>query len=271
MVYRRVARANMGHSSREWPMDRMAAMEAFVRVVDAGSFSGAAKQLRLGQPAVSKTIARLHVMPWLSAFLAEHPALDVDVLLSDANKNLIEEAIDVALRLGQLADSSFTARKIGQSQRRVIGSPAYFKTMSVPKTPADLAKHRAVVYDQPAGGTAWTFRRGTTEMSVILEGRVRVSAAEGVREGVFAGLGLAIASEWMFAPELKSGAVKVVLDDWLLPPHDLWAVFPGRQPSTKARVFANYIESQIAGTAPTARPKSTRATARLGASLAETR
>src|SRR5258706_14676894 len=59
MVYRRVARANMGHSSREWPMDRMAAMEAFVRVVDAGSFSGAAKQLRLGQPAVSKTIAQL--------------------------------------------------------------------------------------------------------------------------------------------------------------------------------------------------------------------
>ena len=309
-------------------MDRMAAMETFVRVVDAGSFSGAAKQLRLGQPAVSKTIAqleerlgvrlllrsthglkpteagrnfyqrakraieeaneaelaargaaaslsgrlricapvtfaRLHVMPWLPAFLAEHPALDVDVLLSDANKNLIEEAIDVALRLGQLADSSFTARKIGQSQRRVIGSPAYFKTMSVPKTPADLPKHRAVVYDQPAGGTAWTFRRGTTEMSVVLEGRVRVSAAEGVREGVFAGLGLAIASEWMFAPELKSGAVKVVLDDWLLPPHDLWAVFPGRQPSTKARVFANYIENQIAGTAPSARPKSTRATARL--------
>src|SRR5260370_26534905 len=59
MVYRHVARANMGHSSREWPMDRMAAMETLVRVVDAGSFFGAAKQLRLGQPAVSKTIAQL--------------------------------------------------------------------------------------------------------------------------------------------------------------------------------------------------------------------
>jgi DNA-binding transcriptional LysR family regulator len=209
------------------------------------------------------TFARLHVMPRLALFLAEHPALDVDVLLSDANKDLIGEGIDVALRLGRLADSSFTARRIGQSQRRVIGSPAYFETMGVPKTPADLAKHRAVVYDQPAGGTAWTFRRGTTEMSVVLEGRVRVSAAEGVREGVFAGLGFAIASEWMFAPELKSGAVKAVLNDWQLPPHDLWAVFPGRQSSTKARVFASYIEKQMAGTAPSARPKSTRATARL--------
>jgi DNA-binding transcriptional LysR family regulator len=296
-------------------MDRMAAMEAFVRVVDAGSFSGAAKQLRLGQPAVSKTIAqlekrlgvrlllrstrgltpteagrhfyerakrsieeaneaeiaargagatlsgrlrisasvtfaRLHVIPRLPIFLAEHPALNVDVLLDDENIDLIEAGIDVALRMGELADSSLTARRIGQSRRRVIGSPAYFKAMSVPKTPGDLAKHQAVVYEQRGGGTAWTFRRRTAEITVTLEGRLRVSAAEGVREGVFAGLGLAIASEWMFAPELKSGAVKSVLDDWSLPPIDLWAVFPtGRQASAKARVFASYIEKQISSTA----------------------
>jgi DNA-binding transcriptional LysR family regulator len=296
-------------------MDRMAAMEAFVRVVDAGSFSGAAKQLRLGQPAVSKTIAqlekrlgvrlllrstrgltpteagrhfyerakrsieeaneaeiaargagatlsgrlrisasvtfaRLHVIPRLPIFLAEHPALNVDVLLDDENIDLIEAGIDVALRMGELADSSLTARRIGQSRRRVIGSPAYFKAMSVPKTPGDLAKHQAVVYEQRGGGTAWTFRRRTAETTVTLEGRLRVSAAEGVREGVFAGLGLAIASEWMFAPELKSGAVKSVLDDWSLPPIDLWAVFPtGRQASAKARVFASYIEKQISSTA----------------------
>src|SRR5260370_2996399 len=139
----------------------------------AASLSG---RLRIGAPV---TFARLHVMPWLPAFLAEHPALDVDVLLSDANKNLIEEAIDVALRLGQLADSSFTARKIGQSQRRVIGSPAYFKTMSVPQTPADLAKHRAVVYDQPAGRTALTFPPGTPHMCVISSCRVLRNALVG--------------------------------------------------------------------------------------------
>ena len=186
-------------------------------------------------------------MPRLPLFLAEHPVLDVDVLLSDAPKDLIEGGIDVALRLGELADSAMTARKIGQSQRRVIGSPAYFAAMGVPQTPADLAEHQAVVYDQPGGGTAWTFRRGAVEMSVSVEGRVRVSAAEGVREGAFAGLGLAIASDWMFAPELKSGAVKVVLADCLLPPHDLWAVFPtGRQASAKARVFASFIEHQLA-------------------------
>jgi DNA-binding transcriptional LysR family regulator len=288
-------------------------MEAFVRVVEAGSFSGAAKQLRVGQPAVSKTVAqledrlgarlllrsthgltpteagrnfcehakrciekaeeaelaargagatlsgrlricasvtfaRLHVMPRLPIFLAEHPALDVDLVLDDRSIDLVKAGIDVALLTGLLAVSSLTARKIGHSPRRVVGSPAYFEAMGGPQTPADLVMHQAVVYAQPTGGTQWTFRRGSSESTVTVDGRVRVSAAEGVREGVFAGLGLAIASEWMFAPELACGAVKSVLDDWSLPQIDLWAVFPtGRQASAKARAFATYIENQLSG------------------------
>jgi DNA-binding transcriptional LysR family regulator len=292
-------------------MDRLAAMEAFVRVVDAGSFSAAAKQLRVGQPAVSKTIAqledrlgvrlllrstrgltpteagrnfyerakrsiekaeeaeiaargaeaklsgrlricaavtfaRLHVIPRLSRFLEEHPALDVDVVLDDRNIDLIEAGIDVALRMGELAGSTLTARKIAQSERRVIGTPSYFAAMGVPQTPADLVAHQVVIYEQRGGGSAWTFRRGSAEASVAVTGRLRVSAAEGVREGVLADLGVAVASEWMFAPELKSGRVRSVLDDWSLPPVDLWLVFPtGRQASTKARAFARFIETQL--------------------------
>lgn len=292
-------------------MDRLAAMEAFVRVVDAGSFSGAAKQLRIGQPAVSKviaqleerlgvrlllrstrgltpteagrnfyerarrsieeadeadvaargsgatlsgrlrisaavTFARLHVIPHLPVFLAEHPALDIDIVLDDRNIDLIEAGIDVALRMAQLTDSSLTARKIGQSRRRVVGAPGYFDAMGVPQTPAELVRHRAVIYEQRGGGAVWTFRREAAETSVTMRGRVRVSAAEGVRESVLAGLGLAVASEWMFTPELASGAVQAVLDDWSLPPIDLWAVFPtGRQASAKARTFTNFIEKKI--------------------------
>ena len=292
-------------------MDRLAAMEAFIRVVDAGSFSGAAKQLRIGQPAVSKTIAqledrlgvrlllrsthrlmpteagrnfyerakraieeadeaeltargaavtlsgrlricgpltftRLLVMPRLSIFLTEHPALDIDVVLEDRDLDLVAAGIDVALLIGRLADSAVTARKIGQCQRRVIGTPAYFEEKGVPQTPADLLAHEAIIYAQRDGGANWTFRQGTSETTVTVNGRLRVSATEGVREGVLAGLGFAIASEWPFAPELKSGAVISVLDNWSLAPVDLWAVFPtGRQASTKARAFASFIESQM--------------------------
>lgn len=292
-------------------MDRLAAMEAFVRVVDAGSFSAAARQLRVGQPAVSKTVAqledrlgvrlllrstrglapteagrsfyerakrsieeadeaelaargagatlsgrlricaavtfaRLHVLPRLAGFLAEHPALDIDVVLDDRNIDLIEAGIDVALRMGELADSALTARKIAQSDRIVVGTPAYFAARGVPQTPAELAAHQAVIYEQRGGGPSWTFRQGEAETSVTLTGRLRVSAAEGIREGVLAGIGLAVASEWMFAPELASGAVQAVLRDWSLPPLDLWAVFPtGRQASTKARAFAHFIEQHL--------------------------
>src|SRR5215475_141887 len=293
-------------------MDRLVAMEAFVRVVDAGSFSAAAKQLRVGQPAISKTIVqledrlgvrlllrsthglkpteagrnfyerakraieeadkaelaargttaalsgrlrfcgpltftRLLVMPRLSTFLAEHPSLEIDVVLDDRDTDLVAAGIDVALLIGWLADSAVTARKIGQCQRRVIGTPAYFEARGVPQTPADLLAHQAIVYEQRDGGASWAFRQGTSQTNITMSGRLRVSAGEGIREGVLAGLGLAIASDWLFASELKSGVVQAVLADWLLPSVDLWAVFPtGRQASAKARASASFVESQMA-------------------------
>ena len=292
-------------------MNRLAAMEAFVRVIDTGSFSSAARQLRIGQPSISKaiaqlenrlgvrlllrsthgltsteagqnfyeharrsieeadeadlaargagatlsgrlricaavTFARLHVVPHLARFLAENPALDVEVVLDDRNVDLIEAGIDVAIRMSDLSDSALTARKIGEGRRAVVGTPSYFAKAGEPMTPMELSAHQAVIYDQPGGGTAWTFRQGKTETSVTVKGRVRMTAAEGVREAVFSDLGLAISSEWMFAPELETGRVRRVLQDWVLPSVNLWAVFPtGRQASAKARAFAGFIEARL--------------------------
>jgi DNA-binding transcriptional LysR family regulator len=79
--------------------------------------------------------------------------------------------------------------------------------MGVPAAPVDLHAHEAVIYDQRTGGTEWTFQRGSAEVGVTVSGRMRITAAEGVRAAVLADAGLTVASEWMFAPELKSGAV----------------------------------------------------------------
>jgi len=297
-------------------MDRLSSMEVFVRAVECGSFSGVAKQLRIGQPAVSKTIAqlegrlgvrlllrsthglspteagrnfydgakrsiveaeeaeraargagmtltgrlrfsapltlaRLHVMPCLSAFLAEHPTLDIEAYLDDGNIDLVATGIDIALLTGQLADTSVIARKIGECQRQVIATPGYLAARGTPRTPSDLATHEAVVYEQRDGGASWCFRRGMSESSVGLSGRLRVSAGEGVREAVLAGYGLAVASEWLFGPELKSGAVVPVLQEWRLPPVDLWIAFPaGRQASVKARALASFIQFRVFNTDP---------------------
>ena len=95
-------------------------------------------------------------------------------------------------------------------------------------------------------GDNWTFRQGDAETSVTVRGRLRLSAAEGIRAAVLADMGLAVASDWMFAPELASGAVKRVLPDWMLSPIDLWAIFPtGRLASAKARAFADFVENAL--------------------------
>lgn len=287
-------------------MDRLQAMTAFVRVVETGSFSQAARQIGVGQPAISKTIAqledrlqvrllirsthglsptdaggrfyeraktaiheadeaeleakgagaglsgrlrvsaattfaRLMVVPRLPDFLAANPDLEVDVVLDDRVIDLVSEGIDIALRMGGLSDSSAVARKIATGRRSVVATPAYLDKHGTPQVPADIATHQAVVYTQL--GNSWTFHRDGTEASVAVSGRVRFTAAEGIRAAVKADMGLAVTSDWMFWPELQTGEVLRVLEDWTLPDIDLWAVFPtGRLASAKARAFADFVE-----------------------------
>ena len=294
-------------------MDRLAAIEIFIRVVDTGSFSAAARHSDVGQPAVSKAVAqleewlgvklllrttraltpteagtsfylrakravdetdeavlaargtasglsgklrvsaavcfaRLHIVPRLPEFMKEHPSLDLELVLDDRNIDLVDEGIDVALRMGVLADSNMTARRIAEASRRIIGTPDYFKRHGIPKAPADLLAHQAVIYTRDGGGEDWKFRKETAEVSVKMQGRLKITATEGLRAAVFAEMGLAIASEWAFTPELKSGAVVSVMDDWVLPSISLSAVYPtGRLASTKARLFTAFVENCLAG------------------------
>lgn len=252
-------------------MDRLAQMQAYLLVVDTGSFSAASRRPSVGQPAVSKTIAqleerlevkllartsrgltpteaglnfyerarrvieeadeaelaargagssltgklrlcaavtfaRIHLMPQIPTFLARHPRLEMDIVLDDRNIDLVQEGIDVALRMGKLSDSSLTARKIAAARRVVVATSNYLARAGVPKAPGDLLAHEAVIFTQRDGGVVWTFKRGDTELSVTVNGRIQVSAGEGVRAAVLADAGLAVASEWMFSPELANGA-----------------------------------------------------------------
>jgi DNA-binding transcriptional LysR family regulator len=160
--------------------------------------------------------------------------------------------VDVALRMGSLDDSSMTARRISQSRRLVVGTPEYFAEMGVPASPAELSRHQAIVYSLRGGGESWAFSQNGTEVAVVVSGRVRVSAAEGMRTVVLGHMGLAIASEWMFSPELADGTVRAVLADWALPPVDLWALFPaGRMPTSKARAFVAFVQEVLGATAGT--------------------
>jgi DNA-binding transcriptional LysR family regulator len=293
-------------------MDRLAVMATFVRVMETGSFTAAARLQNMSQPSVSKsvaqleealgvrllmrstrglapteagrnfcerarqvieqaeeavqvargagaglqgrlrvsvgtTLAKLYLMPLLPVFLAKHPDLSIDLVLEDRAIDLIEEGIDIGLCLSPLRDSSLTARKVGSSKRMVLGAPAYFEGAGVPMTPDQLGGHTAVVYTQDGDGSeTWNFRQGQIHMSVSVSGRLRVNAGEGLRAAVLGGMGVAIASQWMFASELARGTVCAVLTDWTLPQSDLWAVFPtGRMPNAKTRAFAKFAERAL--------------------------
>ena len=144
---------------------------------------------------------------------------------------------------GSSLNSSLTARRIASGRHVVVGTPAYFERTGKPTAPGDLAAHQAVIYDQEGGGRDWTFQRDDAEIAVTLKGRLRVSAAEGVRAAVLANAGIAVASEWMFSPEIADRTVQMVLQDWELPRIDLWAVFPaGRTATTKARTFTQFVQ-----------------------------
>lgn len=211
-----------------------------------GAGAGLSGRLRV---CAAVTFARLHVIPHLKRFLDAHPALDVEVMLDDRNIDLLENGIDVALRMGELGDSSMTARRIVRGRRVVVATPRYLEQYGRPRLPAELARHQAVTYLTDIGAAgAWAFRREGVESSVEVGGRLRVSAAEGVRAAVRADLGIAIASEWMFAPELASGEVEEILADWSLAPIDLWAVYPsGRLASAKARAFTAFVHELMQG------------------------
>jgi DNA-binding transcriptional LysR family regulator len=205
-----------------------------------GAGAGLVGKLRIS---AAVTLARIYLMPRLPEFLAQHPDLEMEVVLDDRNIDLVREGIDIALRMGKLADSSLTARRIARCRHRVLGTPAYFERAGLPATPDDLGSHEAVIYAQRGGGAVWPFEREGVETTITLRGRLRVSAAEGVRAAVFANAGIAVTSEWMFAPEIIDGTVKTVLQDWELPPMDLWAAFPaGRTLTTKARMFGDFVE-----------------------------
>lgn len=207
-----------------------------------GAGAGLSGNLRIS---AAVTFARMHIIPHLGPFLEQYPGINVDVVLDDRVRNLVEEGIDVALRMGNLDDSSLTARKIGESPCVILGTPAYFQRFGEPATPADLLQHQAIIYTR-GEGSHWTFTQGDTHYPLVAHGRLRVTAAEGVRAGVLSHLGLTLSSTWMFAPELASGEVKAVLTDWTLPPRDLWAVFPtGRMASAKARAFVEYVEGLL--------------------------
>jgi DNA-binding transcriptional LysR family regulator len=186
------------------------------------------------------------VIPCLKPFLDRHPSLQVELLLDDQRQDLVREGVDVALRFGQLTDSTATARKLISWPRVLAASPSYLKTAPALTRPTDLAAHAVII--GPQGVRDWTFRMGGTTTSVRIEGRLRIPALEGALTAAVAGLGIVMTSAGASRSELESGALVRVLDEWDLGSVDMHAVFAaGRAAKPSARALATYLSQALSG------------------------
>jgi DNA-binding transcriptional LysR family regulator len=179
--------------------------------------------LRLAVPVV---LGRRHIVPRLVRFLARYPEVSIDLAMSDGFVDLVEQGIDLAIRVGEITDQSLVARKIGTVRRLTVASPAYLKAKGTPRTPEDLTRHDCIVYTRLATGNRWHFESKDGPLVVTVSGRYRVDNSEAVREGVLGGLGIAVIPAFAFSDEIERGDVKVLLKAYeprLLPLNAVYA------------------------------------------------
>lgn len=201
--------------------------------------------LRVAAPSA---FGRLYVVPHLKTLMDRYPGLLIELDVADRYLNLIEEGIDVAIRIGHLSDSSLRGRRIASFDVATVASAEYLAEHGTPKRLQDLDKHACIAFMTKGGVRRWDFRDGKRAASFTPGNGPRFNDAESVRAAVLAGLGLAHAPRWLFADVLASGAVKQVLAAHVplrIPVHAMWA--GSARPTNKVRAFVEFYSTIFAG------------------------
>lgn len=193
----------------------------------AGEYRAPQGELIVTAPIV---FGRLHLLPVVTAFLAAFPEIDIRLVLADRNVNLVDDHIDIALRIGALPDSSLIATRIGTVRRLVCASPAYLAAHGRPRTPADLSGLPCVTFSGPAAGVAWTFRTapGKRTRTARPVRRLEVNTAEAAIDAAIAGIGLTQVLSYQVARHVADGALVVVLPSFEADPIPVQLVHAGR-------------------------------------------
>jgi DNA-binding transcriptional LysR family regulator len=172
---------------------------------------------------------RLHVVPAVNDFLTRFAQISVQLTLSDHAIDIVDDHIDLAVRVGVLSDSTLVATKVGDIRRVVCGSPDYFAAHGTPKTPDDLAKHMCVTYTALASGMTWTFNpRGKTPKSVRPYCRLKINTAEAAIDAAIAGVGVTNVFSYQVARSVAAGKLRLILQDYEPDPIPVHLVRAGR-------------------------------------------
>lgn len=190
-------------------------------------------------------VAHHNVAPALPAFLKAHPELVLDITLTDERADLIAESIDVAVWIGELADSNMIARKLRPSQRMIVGTPAYFAEHGVPLHPRDLYRHNCLRYRNPRRNV-WRFQRDNEALEIVVPSNLQANSGPLLLNCALQSLGLAMLHETTVRAAIQSGQLRAVLTDWSMAQTEressLYAVYPhSRSMSPKVRAFIDFL------------------------------
>ncbi|MDT8420169.1 MAG: LysR family transcriptional regulator [Desulfuromonadales bacterium] len=195
---------------------------------------------------VSVAFGRLHIAPYLPGFLERYPHITLDLSMNDRFVDLIAERVDVAIRIGPLADSSLVARNLGHSLLVVVGAPSYFAKHGRPAHPEDLKRHNCLIYTFLLSGNIWHFRDGDKELAIQVKGNCQSDNTDGIRDVIIAGTGLAMVPCWMVQAELNNGLLERALDKYMPWSSPISAVYPmSKYVPLKVRCFIDYLKEQF--------------------------
>jgi DNA-binding transcriptional LysR family regulator len=188
---------------------------------------------------------QLHVSAPVTSFVQRYPQVNVEVQLLDRVVNIVEEGIDVGIRIGALDDSSLVAQQVGSLRRVVVATPAYLEAHGTPQHPKDLLQHNCLRF---SGSSApwWTFHAGGKTFTVPVKGNLSFNQAAPVAEACLAHLGLGMFISYQIAAHVRSGALRVVLVDYEPPHRPINIIYPqSRQLPARTRVFIDWMKQAL--------------------------
>ena len=208
-----------------------------------GSHAAPRGELRITAPVL---FGRLFVTPILGDFLDRHPLVSCRTLFVDRIVDLMDEGLDVAIRIGDLPDSSLIAVRVGTVRRVMFAAPEYLKEHGPARHPADLVRHRLIQSIAMETAPEWPFQENGTPFSIRIEPRIRMNTNDAVIELVARGWGLSRLLSYQIAPYLADGRLQTVLGEFELTPLPIHVVHQeGRMVSTKVRAFVDYMVDRL--------------------------
>ncbi|AAN53454.1 LysR family transcriptional regulator [Shewanella oneidensis MR-1] len=199
--------------------------------------------LRISVPMV---FGRLYIAPLIAEFLKRYPDIQLQMQMDDKITDLIAGGFDLAIRIGELPDSSLIARKIAPCLSVICASPAYLTQHGLPMTPCELTQHNCLFYSYFQDGVEWSFHSPDGMQRVQPKGNYQVNNSDAINQACLDGLGIANLPRFIVEPDLQTGHLQALLTDYPLPEHGIYAVYPQRkyQP-TKVTVLIEFLMAKL--------------------------